>query len=230
MSIEHDVTYKFAYGSSTLGPVTRKIIGANATTPDLQIPAGSRNYPISESILLSKVLSLFLVCDQAVTLKAGGVNAVQQVAITGGPTGGTFTLTLGGQTTAAIPYNATAAQVQTALVALSTISAGGVVCAGGPLPGTPVSVAFAALNAIQPVATMTHADSLTGGTSPAVAVTSTTTGVGPDTTISINANVPYVWDAQAYSPILFLADVVTLYITNTSGVGANFSLRTLSSP
>lgn len=228
MSIEHDIIYKFSYGSATLGPVTRRIVGANATTPDLQVPAGSRNYPISESILLAKVLSLFLVCDQAVTLKAGGVNAVQEVAIAGAPAGGTFTLTLGGQTTAAIPYNATAAQLQAALVALSTVGAGGVACTGGPLPGTPIVVTFAGLNAVQPVATMTHTDSLTGGTSPAVAVTSTTTGVGPDTTIAINANVPYVWDAQAYSPILFLADVTTLYVTNTSGVGANFSLRTLS--
>ncbi len=42
------------------------------------------------------------------------------------PTTGTFTLTFGGQTTATIQYNATAAAVETALEALSTIGAGNV--------------------------------------------------------------------------------------------------------
>lgn len=51
------------------------------------------------------------------------------------PTGGTFTLTFGANTTAALAYNATAAQVQTALAGLASIGAGNVVvsgAAGGP--------------------------------------------------------------------------------------------------
>ena len=64
------------------------------------------------------------------------VNDVQTLSLSGNPTGGTFTLSFGGQTTAAIPFNATAAQVQAALQALSSIGAGNVACAGGPLPGT----------------------------------------------------------------------------------------------
>jgi hypothetical protein len=47
------------------------------------------------------------------------LNAIQEIATTG--TSGTFTLTYRGQTTAAIPYNATAAQLQSALGALSNI-------------------------------------------------------------------------------------------------------------
>ena len=47
----------------------------------------------------------------------------QEIAVTG--TAGTFTLTFKGQTTAALPFNATAAQVQSALNSLSTITAGG---------------------------------------------------------------------------------------------------------
>lgn len=46
------------------------------------------------------------------------------------PTSGTFTLTFGGQTTAALAYGATAAQVQAALIALSTIGASDVVVTG----------------------------------------------------------------------------------------------------
>ncbi|MEC4616195.1 hypothetical protein [Tsukamurella tyrosinosolvens] len=43
------------------------------------------------------------------------------VTVTGSPTGGTFTLTVGGQTTAAIAYNATATAVKAALEALSNV-------------------------------------------------------------------------------------------------------------
>lgn len=104
-------------------------------------------------------------------------NEVQQVAITGGPTGGTYTLTYSGQTTAGIAYDATAAAVQSALEALSNIAVGDVVCAGGPHPGTPVTVTFQGLLAETDVAQMTaSAAGLTGGTSPAVNVTTTTPG------------------------------------------------------
>lgn len=104
-------------------------------------------------------------------------NDVQQIAITGGPTGGTYTLTLSGQTTAPIVYNATATQVQTALEALSTIGTGNVACTGGPHPGTPVVATFKGALAGVDVAQMTgSAASLTGGTSPAVVVTTTTQG------------------------------------------------------
>src|SRR5262245_46081762 len=71
-----------------------------------------------------------------------GTNEVQTVTITGSPTGGTFTLTFGGQTTAPIAYNATAVQVQAALEALSTIGFPNVRVTGGPGPGTAFSVTF----------------------------------------------------------------------------------------
>lgn len=106
-----------------------------------------------------------------------GVNAVKTLTITGTPTGGTFTLTFGGQTTAAIAYNATAAQVQAALELLSSIGTGGVVCAGGPLPGTGVTITFALTLAGKPQNTPTSTDSLTGGSAPASALANTTTGV-----------------------------------------------------
>jgi hypothetical protein len=107
---------------------------------------------------------------------ASGTNEVQTVTITGGPTGGSFTLTFGGQTTAAIAYNATAAAVQSALEALSSIGAGNVAATGGPLPGTAVTVTFREALGGANVAQMTATSSLTGGTSPAVAVATTTEG------------------------------------------------------
>lgn len=95
---------------------------------------------------------------------------VQQLTITGTPTGGTFTLTYSGQTTGAIAYNATAAVVQAALVALSNIADGDVFCYGGPLPGNAINVHFAATLGATNVGAITTTDSLTGGSTPATAI------------------------------------------------------------
>lgn len=105
-----------------------------------------------------------------------GTNEVQTLTITGTPTGGTFTLTYAGHTTAALPYNATAAQVQSALRALGNIGYQDVVCAGGPLPGAGITITFQGRLAGTNVAAITTTDSLTGGTTPASAIATTTAG------------------------------------------------------
>ena len=111
------------------------------------------------------------------TVPAAGTDEVQTVTVTGSPTGGTYTLTFSGQTTSGIVYNATSSQVQTALEALSNIAPGDVVCAGGPHPGTPITVTFGGAYDGVDVPQMTaSAASLTGGTSPAVTVSTTTPG------------------------------------------------------
>lgn len=105
------------------------------------------------------------------------VNEVQQVAITGTPTGGTFTLTFDGLTTGAIAYNASAAAVKTALAALANLDAADLVTSGGALPGTPVVVSFQGAVAGVNLPQMTADPALlTGGTSPAVVVTTVTQG------------------------------------------------------
>jgi hypothetical protein len=107
-----------------------------------------------------------------------GVNEVQRITITGNPTGGTFTLTWNGQTTAAMFFNAMATQVQVALEALSNIGVGEVACAGGQLPTNFVEVAFQnRLGGLdQPQMTASSAG-LTGGTTPTVTITTPTAGV-----------------------------------------------------
>ncbi|MBF9135318.1 hypothetical protein I0C86_41445 [Plantactinospora sp. S1510] len=108
---------------------------------------------------------------------AGSTSEAQTVTITGTPTGGTFTLTWDGQTSGAIAYNATASAVQTALEAMSNINPGDVSVSGGPGPGTPYVVAFAGRYVGDNVPQMTASGaSLTGGSSPAVGVTTTTAG------------------------------------------------------
>ncbi|KPI31341.1 hypothetical protein OV320_2557 [Actinobacteria bacterium OV320] len=113
---------------------------------------------------------------QGAAVPAAGTDEVQTVTITGTPTGGTYTLTLSGQTTSAIAYNATASAVQSALEGLSNLAPGDVVCAGGPHPGTPVTVTFGGDYDGEDVPQMTATGSFTGGTSPAVTVSTTTPG------------------------------------------------------
>jgi hypothetical protein len=104
------------------------------------------------------------------------IAATQGISITGGPTGGTFTLTFTRpdstvtDPTGALGFNATAAQVQTALAGLSGIGAGNVVVTGGPLPAQPLTVRFQGALAQRRIAPMTATSALTGGTNPAVVI------------------------------------------------------------
>ena len=111
-----------------------------------------------------------------VMLGGNPVDEVQTVTITGAPTGGTFRLTYGGQQTATIAYNATTAVVTTALEALSNIGVGDVVVTGGPGPATPYVITFAGALADKNIEQMTAQSQLTGGTTPAIAVTTTVGG------------------------------------------------------
>ena len=87
------------------------------------------------------------------------VNEVQKVELPGTPSSGTFTLTYSGQTTAALPYNATAAQVQTALRAISSINGANVSVTGiggvEGISGGPYTVTFIGTLAGAPLADMT---------------------------------------------------------------------------
>jgi hypothetical protein len=118
-----------------------------------------------------------------------GTNAAQTLTITGTPTGGTFKLTFNGIETATIAYNAAAAAVQSALEAISTIGTNNVSCSGGALPATPVIITFVNQLAAEPQNLITvTSPAFTGGSSPAGAVTNTTTGiraVGAGATASI---------------------------------------------
>lgn len=110
------------------------------------------------------------------TVAATGTNDVQTISITGTPTGGSFSVTFGGVTSAAIAYNSTAAQVQAILQAMPSIGTGNMICTGGPFPGTAVVCTAAGNLAGKKLAVFTTTDSFTGGTSPASSVAHTTSG------------------------------------------------------
>ncbi len=113
--------------------------------------------------------------DTALVTSYGyAADTVQSVTITGAPTGGTFTLSYGGFTTASIAYNATAATAQSSLAALTSIGSGNVAVTGGT--GGPYAVRFIGTLAGASRTTMTAASSFTGGTSPSVSVVTSIPG------------------------------------------------------
>ena len=125
-------------------------------------------------------------CCGGHVISTGGTNEVQTITTTGVPTGGTFTLTYAGQTTAPIAYNAASTVVATALTALTSIGTGNVTTSGGPLP-TGVVVTFTNALGGSDVATLTATSSLTGGTTPTVVITTTTQGVVGSNSIGYQA-------------------------------------------
>lgn len=116
------------------------------------------------------------------------VNEVETVQLTGGPTGGTFTLTFNAETTGAIAYNASAATVLAALEGLATPVPGDFTVTGSA--GGPWTVTFTGAYAATNVTAMTgDGTSLTGGGSQTLTANTTTTATGPN-----NVN-----DAENYS-------------------------------
>ena len=104
-------------------------------------------------------------------MEAGVSQAI--LTITGSPTGGTFTITYNAHATGDIAYNATAAVVQAALVALDDFADGDIECVGGALPSATIQI-FVKNNDHTAASAFTGTSSLTGGTTPAVAFSEVT--------------------------------------------------------
>lgn len=105
---------------------------------------------------------------------AAVTNEVQTLTVTGGPTGGTFTITFSGQTTGNIAYNATAAVVQTALEALSNVNPGDIVVTGNA--GGPWTLTFGGQYLGENVTQVTTTEAFTGGATPDITIATTTGG------------------------------------------------------
>ena len=138
----------------------------------------SSSIRIQAYIRLNEVGVWFKSLIGAQTSSAFGNTSSQVVTITGTPTGGTFTLTYGDQTTAPIAYNAAAAAVEAALEALSNLGPSDVTVTGSA--GGPYTVTFPTLpdpgypnGIIAPFQLTSSGALLTGGTNPAVVITNT---------------------------------------------------------
>lgn len=153
----------------------RGITGAVPLVVETFAPEGS----IAERAYVNNLAFLLSLSGYKATITPGdGTLAVWTLA-TAAATAGTYTLTVGGQTTTALAWNATTAQIQAALEALSTVGVGNVLVAGGPLPGTNVTITFRKALAFQ---TLVVSGTFTGLTGGPYTISNTTPAVVPTVT------------------------------------------------
>jgi hypothetical protein len=204
-------------GGQSLSGVQSEV-GTTEIILDQYFAASSVNAALAASFTVASIQDVYLYSDKGLTLRTNGpgTSEVQTISITGTPTGGSFPIAFGGAVTS-VAYNASAANIQTALQTLSTIGSGNVTCTGGPLPGTPVVCTFAGTLANTNVAALTVSSvALTGGSSPTVSVAITTPGK-PSDVITLKPGTPLVWSKSAgYTACPFTVDVTGFYISTTA--------------
>jgi hypothetical protein len=112
---------------------------------------------------------------RAIKLTLGAdANTVQTIGL-GAASAGTVAITIGGQTTSAIPYNSTTTTVQAAVQALTSVGSGNCTVSGATFPGVQ-TFTFAGGLAKANVAQMTAVG--TGLTSGVITIATVTKGVG----------------------------------------------------
>lgn len=152
---------------------------------------------------------------------APGIDAQQTIRITGAPTGGTFTLTYSGQTTAPIAFDATTVNLATALKALNNIGDTDITVTG--IAGSPWIVTFQNTLGAQTIPLLTaNASQLTppnieGAATPKVIIATTRIG-GPANNASQMVSLTNVtggsftltYNGQTTLPIIWNATTVTI--------------------
>ena len=145
---------------------------------------------------------------------SGSDNEEQSVIVNG--TGGTFTLTYDGQTTGAISVGASAATVETALEALSTIGTGNVSVSGSGIFEDPYLVEFISSLGSQNLPEMTaDPSSISGGSGRATESTAHVVAVDEVQTITIDPTVTggtftLTYDGETTSAIAYNASAATV--------------------
>jgi hypothetical protein len=194
------------YAIGRTGPPTVQI-------DDVLGPGASASYPVN--LPLARLSALALWSDRRVTVSrtTAAVAEVQTLSITGGtPTSGSFRLLYGAPTSGFIQWNASAATVQGIIEAVSSIGVGNVVATGGPLPGTPITLTYAASlgnveNPIEASSTLSIGSAV---------VTVNTPGAAGSTadTITLGNAVPRVWGGNSSEPCPYTGDVGQITVTN----------------
>lgn len=144
------------------GMATRKVAAGQAITLvyDVSIYYLSTALAVGTKLYLSPGTAGGI--DQTPNL--AGVNEVDRITKSGTVSGGTFTVTFRGQTTSALAYDISNANLQTALRALSTIGASNVTVSGGPVNSAFVALTFSdGLGKTDLPIISTDSGSLTGG-------------------------------------------------------------------
>lgn len=124
------------------------VLNSSGVAPDATGPYMNRRYLVAGTVLSKRPDNTYERFTNATSVAA--VNSQYTVTMIGPPTGGTFRVAVEGATTPAQPYNVSAATLQTAIQALSTVGAGNatVTLSGGVYTITFVS-ALAGVNVHQ---------------------------------------------------------------------------------
>lgn len=117
------------------------------------------------------------------TVGTAGTASVQVIAFSTTPSSGTFTLSFGGQTTAALPFDASSTTVENALTGLSSIGANNVSVTGDG----PYTVTFQNALATTPQPLITAVSSLSSGLFATGKLKQVNTHQSPDTDTSTSA-------------------------------------------
>lgn len=166
---------KNVYLRSTVGCKFESYELAAATVPSETIDGVAGQKILQPGTILAKITS-GPDAGKVGPFQAAGTAEVQTLTESGTITGGTYTITFNGQTTTDIAFDATAAEVQTALEALSNVAPGDIAVTGGPVNTTPLTLTFYG-NLIGNVNAVTVDNTGLTGTTPDVTVATATPGV-----------------------------------------------------
>jgi len=215
-------------------------MGATAAYNSVIYLTSQPSVALTDEAMSSSDLTTFTITDQTkrfldratTTTVQAQYDEVQQISITGTPTGGTFTLTFGAQTTSTIAFNASASTVQTRLQALSSIGSGNALVTGGPGPGTPFVVQFTGTMAKTAESLITaNGAGLTGGTSPSVSITRLQAGASWATISSgftlyrCNARVVFAVAQQPGAQVRLHSGAYFVVATLAEAASADFSAK-----
>jgi hypothetical protein len=138
--------------------------------------------------------------NEVETLAPAPAAEVVKLSTQSAATGGTYTLTVGGQTTSALAYNASAADIQAAMAALSTVGAGNVTATDDPTLGGLAAGGSCTLSFAAGLGALDVTGDFTGLTGTAPTLTEVTHGgviTGGNFTITV--------DGQTTAPIAYNA-------------------------
>lgn len=155
---------------------------------------------------------------------AAGRNKIQLITVSA--TGGTFTVTIGGQTTSALAYNISLATMESTLEALSSVGAGNI-----RVFGTAGSLYYLeyinALGFANGLTATTNAGSLTGGGGTA-AVTTPAAGAASPTSITVDALLGDIPNGAVldfgYGPAVTLTAAAVTGATTLSVTGVSINI------
>ncbi len=241
MTIAHQIVLNWS-GSNGQTPITNTttLTGQGESNWDGQIPASTYGENIALAWTASKLQDLYILSDQALTFKTNGtlqVTTATVVAASGITGNGNATVVVtgailtGSPVTYSIPVTTAANTAALAAGVIRTyLGLQAAVIAKYTVGGTGADITLTALLPAANDATLnvsTANGSCTGLTTEASSA-ATTAGAVPQDTISLAANVPFVWITSGGESFPFLGAVTTTYFANAGGTAANLKIRSLS--